>query len=85
VILFRQGELADANPPRAGPVECKQRLGGLLKFYYRKAACNYEQLKIDHHFAAPARGEDGLPLTCQRAARARFTRSTPTFGSWSSS
>jgi hypothetical protein len=27
-----------SDPPRAGPVQCKQRLGGLLKFYHRKAA-----------------------------------------------
>jgi hypothetical protein len=26
-----------ANPKRAGPVHCTERLGGLLKFYYRKA------------------------------------------------
>jgi hypothetical protein len=26
------------HKPRDGPVECKQRLGGLLKFYHRKAA-----------------------------------------------
>jgi hypothetical protein len=28
----------DSNPPRAGPVVCNQRFGGLLKFYHRKAA-----------------------------------------------
>jgi hypothetical protein len=34
VILFP----TETNPPRAGPIECKCRLGGLLKFYHRKAA-----------------------------------------------
>jgi len=29
--------LTSASPKRAGPVECNERLGGLLKFYYRKA------------------------------------------------
>jgi putative transposase len=38
VILFKIPDSADASPPRAGPVDCKQRLGGLLKFYHRKAA-----------------------------------------------
>ncbi len=27
-----------AEPEREGPVECKERLGGLLKFYHRAAA-----------------------------------------------
>jgi putative transposase len=35
VILFPTQN--DANPARAGPVSCNRRLGGLLKFYYRKA------------------------------------------------
>jgi hypothetical protein len=39
VILFPTdpGE-SDSNPTRAGPIFCKHRLGGLLKFYHRKAA-----------------------------------------------
>jgi transposase InsO family protein len=37
VILFPSITTTDANP-RAGPVQRKQRLGGLLKFYCRKAA-----------------------------------------------
>ncbi len=28
----------DTAPPRDGPVECRERLGGLLKIYYREAA-----------------------------------------------
>ena len=35
LILF---PTAGGPPPRAGPVSCRQRLGGLLKFYYRAAA-----------------------------------------------
>jgi putative transposase len=36
VILF---PLQPCDPkPRDGPVQCKERLGGLLKFYYRDAA-----------------------------------------------
>jgi transposase InsO family protein len=35
VILFPVNTTSD--PPRAGPVHCNRRLGGLLKFYYRKA------------------------------------------------
>jgi hypothetical protein len=39
VILFPTTPAdSDSNPTRAGPVECKRRLGGLLKFYHRKAA-----------------------------------------------
>jgi putative transposase len=36
IILF-PATTTDSNPSRAGPVECNRRLGGLLKFYYRKA------------------------------------------------
>ena len=36
VILFPRQ--SDSDPPRAGPVFCNRRLGGLLKFYYRAAA-----------------------------------------------
>ena len=35
------GQLIDTNPDEAGvtgPVKCRQRLGGLLSFYYRDAA-----------------------------------------------
>ena len=28
----------DAETYREGPVECRERIGGLLKFYYRQAA-----------------------------------------------
>jgi putative transposase len=28
----------EAPPPRDGPVACRERLGGLLKSYYREAA-----------------------------------------------
>jgi transposase InsO family protein len=39
IILLRiDPTVTDANPPRAGPVQCKKRLGGLLKFYHRDAA-----------------------------------------------
>lgn len=39
VILFPTGPLEEkSNPTRAGPVQCKRRLGGLLKFHHRKAA-----------------------------------------------
>ena len=38
VILFPTRPREDADPARAGPVSCNQRLGGLLKFYYRNAA-----------------------------------------------
>src|SRR5579862_8333695 len=39
VILFPNSEADNnSNPSRAGPVLCNRRLGGLLKFYYRKAA-----------------------------------------------
>jgi hypothetical protein len=31
------GFASDSNPARAGPVTCNERLGGLLKFYHRKA------------------------------------------------
>jgi putative transposase len=37
VILFPTGAASDSNPARAGPVICNERLGGLLKFYHRKA------------------------------------------------
>lgn len=38
VILLQDTPISeDANPERAAPVECNRRLGGLLKFYYRKA------------------------------------------------
>jgi transposase InsO family protein len=33
-ILFPE---KTANGARAGPVQCRERLGGLLKFYYREA------------------------------------------------
>jgi len=36
LILFPRPTVSD--PPRAGPVLCNRRLGGLLKFYYRAAA-----------------------------------------------
>jgi transposase InsO family protein len=36
LILFPRHTVSD--PPRAGPVLCNRRLGGLLKFYYRTAA-----------------------------------------------
>jgi hypothetical protein len=38
VILFPSNPAADSNPARAGPVSCRRRLGGLLKFYHRAAA-----------------------------------------------
>jgi hypothetical protein len=39
VILFPVAPAdSNSNQTRAGPVECKQRLGGLLNFYHRKAA-----------------------------------------------
>ena len=28
----------ESQPSSEGPIACKQRLGGVLKFYYRKAA-----------------------------------------------
>ena len=28
----------EAPPPRNGPIRCRERLGGLLKSYYREAA-----------------------------------------------
>ena len=31
-------EPIDKNPPSTGPIECRQHLGGLLKFYCRRAA-----------------------------------------------
>ena len=34
VILFPE---EDVNTARAGPVQCRERLGGLLRFYYRGA------------------------------------------------
>jgi putative transposase len=38
VILFPTTPIdSDSNPSRAGPILCNRRLGGLLKFYYRKA------------------------------------------------
>jgi putative transposase len=39
IILFPTSPVAEkSNSTRAGPVECKHRLGGLLKFYRRQAA-----------------------------------------------
>ena len=38
VILFPVRPHEDADPPRAGPVLCDERLGGLPKFYYQNAA-----------------------------------------------
>jgi hypothetical protein len=39
IILFpAEPTLEKSNPTRAGPVECRRRLGGLLKFYHLKAA-----------------------------------------------
>jgi hypothetical protein len=38
VILFPTRPREDDDPARAGPVLCNERLGGLLKFYYRNAA-----------------------------------------------
>ena len=35
VIPFRARQAANA---REGPIECRERLGGLLKYYNRKAA-----------------------------------------------
>ena len=32
VLLFPSGK-----PKAEGPIECRERLGGMLKFYYRKA------------------------------------------------
>ncbi len=29
---------ADKDCPRDGPVQCRERLGGLLKFYYKEVA-----------------------------------------------
>jgi len=28
----------DESPPRDGPIQCRERLGGLLRTYYREAA-----------------------------------------------
>jgi hypothetical protein len=36
LLLFPQH--ASDRRPRDGPVICRERLGGLLKFYHRKAA-----------------------------------------------
>jgi hypothetical protein len=33
VLLFPSG-----RPVEEGPIECRERLGGMLEFYYRKAA-----------------------------------------------
>jgi len=38
IILFPAHPRDGADAPRAGPVLCNERLGGLLKFYYRNAA-----------------------------------------------
>jgi len=38
VILFPSTLATDSDPARARPVACRQRLGGLLKFYHRAAA-----------------------------------------------
>jgi hypothetical protein len=38
VILFPVHPREDEDTPRAGPVLCNERLGGLLKFYCRNAA-----------------------------------------------
>jgi hypothetical protein len=38
VILFPVHPCDYADTPRAGPVLCSERLGGLLKFYYRNVA-----------------------------------------------
>ena len=35
VILFPSVE---SSPPREGSIVCRDRLGGLLKYYYREAA-----------------------------------------------
>jgi len=37
-ILFPSSPATDSDPARAEPVLCRQRLGGLLKFYHRAAA-----------------------------------------------
>jgi hypothetical protein len=33
-----QGREAAAMSTRLGPIQCRERLGGVLKFYYRDAA-----------------------------------------------
>jgi len=37
-VILVPAETTDSAPTRAGPVSCRQRLGGLLKFYHRAAA-----------------------------------------------
>lgn len=38
ILLPMSQQEPGANPTRAGPVQCRQRLGGLFKYYFRKAA-----------------------------------------------
>jgi hypothetical protein len=36
LLLFPSADLS--SPPGSNAIECKQRLGGMLKYYYREAA-----------------------------------------------
>jgi hypothetical protein len=38
VILFPQQNQSSANAEAEKSIKCKERLGGLLKFYYKEAA-----------------------------------------------
>ena len=35
---YRRPVEPEASPPQDGPVKCRERLGGLLRSYYREAA-----------------------------------------------
>jgi putative transposase len=37
-LEYRRPREPATPPPRDGPVRCRERLGGLLKSYYREAA-----------------------------------------------
>ena len=43
VDLYARIEKATDEPETIGIVECRERLGGVLKYYYRRAACSWDE------------------------------------------